>query len=112
MADDFTSPSGLATVYDATLDYDIEDSLTDAKRHAKALRAMLRYARSSSQGGNQFDMPIDVMQDELRYCLDYIASKRTLTEAQRKAKPAVLHADFTAFGKYDDGVTGPPRRAT
>jgi|GEM_PF-5119607 len=111
MADDFSTPSGVKTVYEDTLGYDVDQSLADAKRHAKALRAMLGQVQSSSEGSNQYAWNMQTLGEQLDRCLQWIAANRSQTEAQRKARPAVLHADFSDFGKYDDTVSTYRKRA-
>jgi len=100
MADDLTTISGIETVLAATAGYDVDGDVDLAKRRVAALRRKLDFAESSGRDGTDYRFNHQVIERQLRQALEYVAANQPLTEAQRKANPSVLHADFSATGKY------------
>ena len=100
MADDFATITGIEAVLAATASYDVDGDVDMAKRRATALRRKLDLAQMSMRGTNQYMFAHVVTERELQRVLAYVSANTSRTEAQRKANPRVLHADYSATGKY------------
>ncbi len=84
----------------ATSDYDVERDVSKAKRHVAALRRKLHFASSSGRDGHTIQFQHQVLQDQLKQALAWIAANESVSESSRTSNPSVLHADFSGFGQY------------
>lgn len=100
MADDFATYEGVEAVLAATSDYDIAGSVTNAQRHAQALRRKLHFASSSGREGQSVAYQLQLIESQLRQCLAWLSANMEWTDAQREANPDVLHADFSTLRGY------------
>lgn len=84
----------------ATAGYDVNDSLSEAKRRVAALRRKLDFAEQSDESGREIRFNHDVVLKQLEQAIAYVRANVELTEEQRLANPSVIHADFSTFGGY------------
>ena len=100
MADDLSTFSGVEAVLAVTCDYDIAGDVTKGQRRAAALRRKLDFAMSTGRGEQNVAFQMQLVQDQLRQCLAWLAANMDRTDAQLVANPDVSHADFSTFRGY------------
>lgn len=106
MTDDLTTVAGIETVLAATSDYDTTRDAAKARRHIAALRRRLHFAASSGRDGQSLSFNVQVLREELKSALAWLAANEDRTEAQRLANPQMTHADFSTFRGYSPNTSG------
>lgn len=88
-----------------TADYDVEQDVSKAKRRVAALRRKLDFPQSIARGEQNIAFALQILENQMRSALAFVALNTSPSEAQRLANPSVTHADFTTFRGY--GVAPP-----
>jgi len=79
----------------ATAGYDINYSLSEAKRRVAALRRKLDFAQQSDENGRTIVFNHAIVQNQLNQALAYVRANDSAN-----GEPDVIHADFSTFGGY------------
>lgn len=94
---DLTTYAQVEAELAATAGYDVNESVSEAKRRVAALRRKLDFAEQSDENGRMIRFNQQVVLAQLDQALAFVRANEDRSETQRIQNPTVLHADFSTF---------------